>query len=252
MYSEYKCKGMIEEVLTVLGIIILGINHGIMQAYLNAAKASDLAGQVINIGIPTAIDLCMAGGLIWGILMSSKKITSKVLLIFVLLALVAGELYYIYTKPEHIILPQVLLFTSSIFKLYVLVTLHCQVSSGKSRDALTRISNSISKFFEVKPQKPKPQPKAEPKPEIKEVTDIPKATELFNQILKNSPLSADETRELKERFLVSRSDEQPWNGMWNPFNTLLTKIDESAISKEEKEDLRNKFRTAMGKSPKSV
>ena len=242
---------MIEEVLTVLGIIILGVNHGIMQAYLNAAKASDLAGQVVNIAIPTAIDLCMAGGLIWGISMSSKSITSKSLLIFVLVGLVVGELYYIYTKPDHIIFPQVLLFTSSIFKLYVLVTLHCQVSSGKSRDAVTRVSNSISKFFEKKPP-PKAKPKAEPKPETKEVFDIPKATELFNQILKNSPLSADETRELKEKFLVSRSDEQPWNGMWNPFNTLLTKIDDSAISKEEKEDLRNKFRTAMGKPPKSV
>jgi hypothetical protein len=244
---------MIEEVLTVLGIIILGVNHGLMQAYLNAAKASNLAGQVVNIAIPTVIDLCMVGGLIWGILMSSKKTTSKVLLIFVLIALVAGELYYIYTKPEHIILPQILLFTSSIFKLYVLVTLHCDVSSGKSRDAVTKVSDSISKFFEKKPQKPKP--KAEPKAELKvekEVSDIPKATELFNQILRYSPLSADETRELKEKFLVSRSDEQPWNGMWNPYNNLLTKIDESEISKEEKEDLRNKFRTAMGKPPKSV
>jgi hypothetical protein len=255
---------MKSELLTVLGVILLGLNHGIMQAYLNTAdKASGVSQEIINIAIPTILDTLCFFILIWGIAISKKSTSSKAILMFLLIALILTELYYIYAKPPLLILGQVLLHISTLFKLYVLITLHCDVSSGTSSDFVTQSYkfvekqfSNFKKLFDKKDKKaepksePKAELKAEPKVEPKAEADYIKATQIFNEALGKTDYTPEEKIELKEKFNAGIKEENPWNTMWNTFNnSVLNKIGEQ-MSKDDKDIQRNNFKLAMGKTPR--
>jgi hypothetical protein len=110
---------MKSEFLTVVAVILLGLNHGIMQAYLNTAdKASGFSQEIINVAIPTTLNTLCFFILIWGISTSSKSTTSKAILIVLLISLIMAELYYVYAKPSSLILGQIILHVS--FFIYTL------------------------------------------------------------------------------------------------------------------------------------
>lgn len=246
---------MKSEFLTVVAVILLGLNHGIMQAYLNTAdKASGISQEIVNIAIPTTLNTLCFFILIWGISTSSKTTTSKAILIVLLISLIMAELYYVYAKPSSLILGQIILHVSTVFKLYVLITLHCDVTSGASSDFVTKTSNFIDKQLAAfqsnmkskKTQQPQVQaPKVEPTN-----VDIAKATQIFNEALGKADISPEEKVELKDKFTLGIDEENPWNTMWNVFNnSVLNKIGED-MTKEEKDIRRNNFRIAMGKTPR--
>jgi len=256
---------MKSEILTVVGVILLGLNHGIMQAYLNtSAKASGVSQEIINIAIPTALDTLSFFLLIWGIASSKKSTTSKAFLMFILISLIMAELYYIYAKPSSLVLGQVILHVSTLFKLYVLITLHCDVTSGASSDFITQSYKFIEKqlaAISASIKKPRVESRTESrsesrseskaeKVEVKPEPDFTKATQIFNEALGKAELTSEEKTDLKERFTSGVYDENPWNTMWNIFNnSVLNRIGEE-MSKEEKDLRRNNFRIAMGKTPR--
>lgn len=249
---------MKSEILTVVGVILLGLNHGIMQAYLNTKdKASGVSQEIINIAIPTALDTLCFFLLIWGISISKKSTTSKAFLIIILISLIVGELYYIYAKPPLLIIGQVLLHVSTLFKLYILVTLHCDITSGASTDFVTGTYKFIEKqlaAISASLKKPKSSKPTESTPkevrEIKTEPDYAKATQIFNEVLGKTDYTSEEKTELTEKFRGGINDENPWNTMWNIFNnSVLNRIGED-MTKEEKDLRRNNFRLAMGKTPR--
>jgi len=261
---------MIEEFLTIIGVILLGVNHGIMQAYLNTLdKASSIPDEIINFGIPTTINIFVILFLTWGIIYSRKTFTRKLIIIFFLVALSSLELYYVYAKTgKSPILGQVLLYSSTIFKLYVLITLHCDVSALNSRSfissSLEKAGNKLKSFSETirkipteptyseKPKPPKEPKEPKPEPEDKEVEpDIIKASQIFNDALTKTQLIPTEIEQIKSKFNDGLTEDKPWNTLWNTFNnSVVGKIPTDTMTREQKDELRNKFRTAMGKTPK--
>jgi hypothetical protein len=243
---------MKSEFLTVVAVILLGLNHGIMQAYLNTAdKASGFSQEIINVAIPTTLNTLCFFILIWGISTSSKSTTSKAILIVLLISLIMAELYYVYAKPSSLILGQIILHVSTIFKLYILITLHCDVTSGASNDFISKTSNFIEKQIAALQSNSKSK-KAQVQPLKIETTnvDIAKATQIFNEALGKAELTPEEKIELKDKFTLGIDEENPWNTMWNVFNnSVLNRIGED-MSKEEKDLRRNNFRIAMGKTPR--
>jgi hypothetical protein len=259
---------MTEELFTLIGVILLGLNHGIIQAYLNTVgKASGASAEVINLAIPTALDIFLVFFLTWGIISSSKTSNTKAILVFILFVLAIAELYYVYAKPqETIVLGQVLLYTSTIFKLYILVSLHCDVTKTTSKDYISKGITKVQDYFKRKPKaepqvqiQPRPQ-RSEPRPEprvevteplVKPEPDFLKASQIFNDAVKKTQLTPGEIEEVEQRFKSGMSEENPWNTMWNTFNNnVVEKIPVDTITKEQKDELRNKFKIAMGKTPK--
>lgn len=247
---------MTEEFFTVLGVLILGLSHGISQIYLNQAESdTSVSSQVYNVVLPVGLNFALSVFILWGIGSSQKLDDSKLLLIAIILILTCFEFYFIIIKPQGwVYVGKLLLFTSSLVKLYALITLHCEVSSGKSKNVLSKIFTKVTK--------PQPQREAQPQREIQRETqrerepqsepDISKATSIFNEALRRSSLTPEEREEVKDKFLAGTDNERPWDTLWNTFNnSVLQKIREDVMTKEEKDDLRNKFRVAMGKQPKT-
>ena len=249
---------MKSEFLTVFAVILLGLNHGIMQAYLNTAdKASGISQEIINIAIPTSLDILSFFILIWGISISKKSSTSKTFLIILLISLMMAELYYIYEKPNSLMLGQIILHVSTIFKLYVLITLHCDITSGASNDFITQSLEFIDKQLTIlySGMKGKSQSRSEPRESIpreqeSKEPDFTKATQIFNEALGKTDLTPEEKSELKDKFNSGMEEDNPWNTMWNVYNnSVLNKIGDE-MSKEDKDIKRNNFRIAMGKTPR--
>lgn len=255
---------MTEELFTLVGVILLGLNHGIMQAYLNTSdKASGVSSEVINLAIPTTLDIFLVFFLTWGIVSSSKSSNNKAFLIFILFLLAIAELYYVYAKPQQtIVLGQVLLYTSTIFKLYILVSLHCDVTKPTSKDYISKTVGKVQDYFKRKPQtQSRVEPKVEPRPsrsepraeltEPKPEPDFLRASQIFNDAIKKTQLTPGEIEEVEQRFKSGMLEDNSWNTMWNTFNNnVVEKIPAETITKDQKDELRNKFKIAMGKTPK--
>jgi hypothetical protein len=246
---------MTEEIFTVMGVLILGLSHGISQVYLNQAETNtNVAFQLYNVVLPVGLNFALSVFILWGIGMSQKLNDSKLFLIAIILILTCFELYFIIIKPQGwIYAGKLLLFTSSLVKLYALITLHCEISAAKSKNVVGKLFTKISRpepqrEREAQREAPRePQREREPQPDA----DISKAIGIFNEALRRSPLTTEEREEVKEKFLAGTDNERPWDTLWNTFNnSVLQKIREDVMTKEEKDELRNKFRVAMGKQPK--
>lgn len=254
MYSEYKCKGMTDEFFTIVGVLLLGLNHGLMQAYLDSSEtASSFSEKFFGLIFPTGLEIALSVFLIWAISASQKQETNKTLLISALILIDMLEMYYIHYKPaQWIWLGKTVLFASSLFKLYLFITLHCGVTSSRSKSMLTKFFNKLTKKTEYpRVERSERSERAEKEREVRPEVDIAKATAIFNEVLKKSPLSSDEMEEANARFINGFQEENPWNTLWNTFNnSVLQKIDDDVLSKEQKDETRNRFRVAMGKQPK--
>lgn len=253
MYSEYKCKGMTDEFFTIVGVLLLGLNHGLMQAYLDSSEtASSFSEKFFGLIFPTGLEIALSVFLIWAISASQKQEINKTLLISALIFIDILEMYYIHYKPtEWIWLGKTVLFASSLFKLYLFVTLHCGVTSSRSKSMLTKFFNRLTKKPERTERPERERQERQERTEVKPEVDIARAKAIFNEVLKKSPLSSDEMEEANMRFTNGFQEENPWNTLWNTFNnSVLQKIDDDVLSKEQKDETRNSFRVAMGKQPK--
>ena len=249
---------MKEEFFTILGVLALGLSHGLSQAYLSQAENPDrtFGSEIYNVVLPVGINLALTTFILWGIGSSQKADEKKMLLIAILLVLASFEAYYVIVKPMGwITFGKIVLFASSMFKLYVLVTLHCGVSSVKSKDSLSKFFSKVSRPQREPPREREPQRESQREPQRESQpqadADISRATTIFNEALRKSPLTPEEREEVKEKFLAGTDNERPWDTLWNTFNnSVLQKIREDVMTKDEKDELRNKFRIAMGKQPK--
>jgi len=245
---------MKSELFTVFGVVVLGLSHGISQAYLSSSQTG--TSRILNVWLPVITNFLLTIFLLWGITMSKMSQSRTLLIIAILTLLSFFEVYYMLFKPDNwVFLGQIVLFVSSIFKLYVLVTLHCDVTSSKSSDFFTKFLNKLQQKSTSEPREREREPREreprEREPREVQEYDPAKATGLFNDALRKSPLSSEEKEEVKEKFLSSMQDDNPWNNSWNIFNnSVVQKIREDVMTKDEKDDIRNKFRIAMGKTPK--
>jgi len=231
------------ELVTVVGIIALGVNGGLLQAYLTNPKSStDPTFSFVNIWLPTTINVILTFTLIWGLLASGKASGMKTLYVFLLLIFSGAELYYVFLDKNYPdnnynpVLAQIVVFASSIFKLFMIVTLHCEIIGPTSTDLFGK--------FKLPRLKPKEAPKKEPE------LDDQKAMRLFSFILNKTGLSDEIKLEYDEKFIAAMREAEPWQKTSNLFSNVLQKVPEEELDIDEKSELRNKFRLAMGRSIK--
>jgi hypothetical protein len=146
------------------------------------------------------------------------------------------ELYFVYNKEPNNDLRgffTFLIYVSSLLKVYLLITLHASVSSKISKNIFSQV-------------KRKPASASVSAPVIGE--DYGKARKIFEQVLAKSDLTPEEKDDFDERFSSAFEEEQPWQKSNDSLSAVLNKTD--SLSKEEKQDIRNKFRIAMGRTPR--
>jgi hypothetical protein len=234
------------ELVTVAGIIALGVNGGLLQAYLSNPKTSDdPTFSFVNVWLPTTINVVLTFTLIWGLLSSGKASGMKTLYVFLILIFSGAELYYVFLDKNSTssnynpVLAQVILFASSIFKLFLVVTLHCEIIGPTSTDFFSKL-----RLPRLKPKEA--QVKKEKEPEL----DDQKAMRLFSFILNKTGLSEEAKLEYDEKFIAAMREADPWQKTSNLFSNVLQKVPEEELDVDEKSELRNKFRLAMGRSIK--
>jgi len=241
---------MKSEILTILGILALGLNLGGIQAYLDTPGTANSFGEMSRyIGVTTVISLSFLVIMFFALMESSKPSGSIVMLTILLSLTTALELYIVYSKDESWIdAAKVTIYLISFFKLYLLVTLHTDVSSKKSKAYFDKLANDI-----LNPSKPKPEPKPEPKsePEAKvepKLVNDREAKKILNDALALTELTDEEKLEISDRFEDELEKPNPWQGSVNIFsNNVMNKIRRGTVSDEEKAELRSKFRIAMGR-----
>jgi len=252
---------MIEEILTILGIIFLGINFGLINTYMQTStQASGASSEFTNLGIPTSINTFLVFFLLWGIIQSKKSEVTKLLVITLLVLFTAAELYFIYNKPEKNELRwfyTFIIYISFLIKLYLLITLHSDVSSETSKNIFSNIRMPKISLPERKQSTDKlrvdqtriGQPNPRPEPEL--FVDKQKSQKIFDSVLAKTDLSDEERQDFEDRFLLAFEEEQPWQKANSALDAILNKIPEEKMTREDKQELRGRFISAMGRPPRT-
>ena len=178
----------------------------------------------------------------------------KILLVSILILSTIFELYFIYNKESNKDLRgfyTFLIYCSSLLKLYLLITLHADVSSKVSRKLVSNIKFQKPKLNPQQQSQQSQQPQQKPR-EPREVfeIDLGSAERIFQDILNKTDLTPEEKVEYEDRFSNAFEEEQPWQKANDTLSSVLNKVQEEKLSRDDKQDLRNKFRVAMGRQPK--
>ena len=190
-----------ENLLTVLGVIFLSIAYGFNLSYVHQKEAgSVITDKIIPLGLNIAISLFVAFGLL-----IQPTIHSLVKLFFIvcLVALVYAEIYYVTKKPTskvEIPFAYIVLTLGAFIKLYLLISLHCGVSSELSKTVLSILQRKPQP--QAKPQQriePRVEPRVEPKSEPKDDRS-PTDYGNLNQKLINE-LKADTSKSREQKLL---------------------------------------------------
>jgi hypothetical protein len=239
------------ELITVAGIIALGVNGGLLQAYFsNPHVTYGTSSTFVNNWIPTTINGIITFSLLWGLLSSEKDPGMKTIYTFLLLVLSTTELYFVYadkTSEDKTYSPvgaQIVLFMSSIFKLFLIVSLHCSTIGPTSNDFFSKFKLPKIKREPTKPlEKESKREERDKEPEI----DGSKALRLFNLILEKTDLPKEEKLLYREKMEIALSDTDAWQKSSNLFSNILQKVTDEEMSVDDKTEVRNKFRYAMGR-----
>jgi hypothetical protein len=203
-----------ENLLTVLGVIFLSVAYGFNMSYVSQKQnGSIITDKIIPLGLNIAISLFLAFGLL-----IQPAIDSKVKLLFIifLVVLVYAEIYYVTKKPSskvEIPVAYMVLTFGAFIKLYLLIALHCGVSSELSKTILTILQQKATS----KVAQPRAEPRVEARVEERTATDYGN----LNQKLVNE-LKVD-TSKSREQKLVE-------------LNKLRAQFDRSALTLEEMAD----------------
>jgi hypothetical protein len=207
-----------ENLLTVLGVIFLSVAYGFNMSYVSQKQnGSIITDKIIPLGLNIAISLFLAFGLL-----IQPAIDSKVKLLFIifLVVLVYAEIYYVTKKPSSkvgIPVAYMVLTFGAFIKLYLLIALHCGVSSELSKTILTILQQKATSKVAQPRAEPRIEPRVEARVEERTATDYGN----LNQKLVNE-LKVD-TSKSREQKLVE-------------LNKLRAQFDRSALTLEEMAD----------------
>jgi hypothetical protein len=200
-----------ENLLTVLGVIFLSVAYGFNMSYVSQKQSgSVITDKIVPLGLNIAISLFLSFGLL-----IQPSIDSKVKLLFIifLVALVYAEIYYVSAKPTTkvgIPVAYMVLTFGAFIKLYLLIALHCGVSSELSKTVLTILQQKATPKLV--------QARIEPRVEVKAEDRSPTDYGNLNQKLVNE-LKVD----------TSKSREQKLSEL----NKLRAQYDRAALTLDE-------------------
>lgn len=174
-----------ETMLTVLGVILLGISYGLSSSYISSESADwKITGLALPFGMNMAVMLYIAYGL-FSVSKLSDQVKVIILLGFVVISYI--ELSFMYEKPSTwygINTALAVVTASTLVRLYFIISLHCDLT----KSIFVLAARSI-----VEPAKAIiAEPKIEP--------NWDKAFSTFESALRKTPLSPDERLEQINKF----------------------------------------------------
>jgi hypothetical protein len=183
-----------ETILTVFGIILLGISYGLSSAYIsNGSPDWRVAGSVLPFGMNLAVMLYIAYGL-FSVSKLSDKVKVFIMLGFIVVSYI--ELSIMYDRPSTwygINTTWLIVTASTLLRLYFIISLHCDLTKSIfviAAKSIVEPGKSLSSMAAS----------AESKSESKPEPNWDKAFSTFESALRKTQLSPDEKMEQINKF----------------------------------------------------
>jgi hypothetical protein len=175
-----------ETMLTVIGVILLGISYGLSSSYISNGNADwNLTGSAVPFGMNMAVMLYIAYGL-FSVSKLSDQVKVIILLGFVVISYI--EISFMYEKPSTwygINTAWAVVTASTLVRLYFIISLHCDLT----KSIFVLAARSV-----VEPTKAAVVADIRPEP------NWDKAFSTFEAALRKTPLSSDERLEQINKF----------------------------------------------------
>ena len=120
-----------ETMLTVVGVILLGISYGLSSSYISSGSPSwKITGSALPFGMNMAVMLYIAYGL-FSVSKLSERVKVIILLMFIVVSYI--EISYMYEKPTSwygINVAWAVVTMSTLVRLYFIISLHCDLTKS--------------------------------------------------------------------------------------------------------------------------
>jgi hypothetical protein len=153
---------MEENILTVVGVIALGISYSLTDSFIKQSEE----GNILNTTIPFGLSFGSAILIMWAIAASGMTFNMKGVMVTILIAIIILEFWFFLKKPTTwygVSSARVVTFLGSLFKLWILVSVHCGITTGISGTTYRNIKSLFGKdvaavVTQVKRDVPEPRP----------------------------------------------------------------------------------------------
>jgi hypothetical protein len=176
-----------ETMLTVFGVILLGISYGLSSSYIsNGSPDWKLTGSALPFGMNMAVMLYIAYGL-FSVSKLSDQVKVIILLGFVVISYI--EISFMYEKPTSwygINTAWAVVTASTLVRLYFIISLHCDLTKSIFVLAARSIVEPSKISAVISESRPEP--------------NWDKAFSTFESALRKTPLSSDERLEQINKF----------------------------------------------------
>jgi hypothetical protein len=176
-----------ETMLTVIGVILLGVSYGLSSAYITNRGADwKITGSALPFGMNLAVMVYIAYGL-FSVSKLSDKIKVIILAGFIVVSYI--EVWFMYDKPSTwygINTAWAVITASTLIRLYFIISLHCDLTKSifvLAARSIAEPSKAVASLGE---------PKTEP--------NWDKAYSTFEAALRRSELTKDEKLEQVNKF----------------------------------------------------
>jgi hypothetical protein len=174
-----------ETMLTVFGVILLGISYGLSSSYISSGSPDwKITGSALPFGMNMAVMLYIAYGL-FSVSKLSDQVKVIILLGFVIMSYI--EVSFMYEKPSTwygINTAWAVVTASTLVRLYFIISLHCDLTKSIFvLAARSMVEPAKAAIIEVRPE-----------------PNWDKAFSTFESALRKTPLTADERLEQINKF----------------------------------------------------
>ena len=177
-----------ETMLTVVGVIMLGISYGLSSSYIFKENAEMITGSALPFSMNMAVMVYIAFGL-FSVSKLSESVKVTIIVFFIIMSYV--ELSIMYDKPSSwygVSSAWIAVSVASLIRLYFIISLHCDLTKSIFVLAARSIVEPAKAVIDIKPVVDSAQPNWD------------KAYNTFDYALRKSDLTPDEKIEQTNKF----------------------------------------------------
>ena len=177
-----------ETMLTVFGVIMLGISYGLSSSYIFKENAEMITGSALPFSMNMAVMIYIAFGL-FSVSKLSESVKVTIIVFFILISYI--ELSIMYDKPSTwygIPSAWFVVTAATLVRLYFIISLHCDLTKSIFVLAARTIVEPAKAVIDIKPAVDSAQPNWD------------KAFNTFEFALRKADLTPDEKIEQINKF----------------------------------------------------
>lgn len=177
-----------ETMLTVFGVIMLGISYGLSSSYIFKENAEMITGSALPFSMNMAVMIYIAFGL-FSVSKLSESVKVTIIVFFIIMSYV--ELSIMYDKPSSwygVSSAWIAVTAATLIRLYFIISLHCDLTKSIFVLAARSIVEPAKAVIDIKPAVDSAQPNWD------------KAFNTFEFALRKADLTPDEKIEQINKF----------------------------------------------------